>query len=54
MLTDLADYYLGKQQNAVTNTGLDGKPVDVPDRRDSTARLWNRVKRFGSKPTPPA
>ena len=46
------DYYLGKQQNAVTNTGLDGKPVDVPDRGSGKARLWDRVKHLGSKTKP--
>lgn len=29
----MPDFYLGKQQNAVTNTGLDGEIVDVPHRR---------------------
>ena len=29
----MPDFYLGKQQNAVTNTGLDGEAVDVPQRR---------------------
>jgi MFS family permease len=28
----MPDFYLGKQQNAVTNTGLDGERVDVPQR----------------------
>lgn len=28
----MPDFYLGKQQNAVTNTGLDGERVDVPTR----------------------
>lgn len=32
----MPDYYLGKQQNAVTNTGLDGDAVDVPERRAET------------------
>lgn len=26
----MPNYYLGKQQNAVTNTGLDGEKVDIP------------------------
>lgn len=30
----MPDYYLGKQQNAVTNTGLDGERVDVPQREE--------------------
>ena len=29
----MPDFYLGKQQNAVTNTGLDGEAVDVPQRQ---------------------
>ncbi|CAG9955496.1 unnamed protein product [Clonostachys rosea f. rosea IK726] len=29
----MPDFYLGKQQNAVTNTGLDGDRVDVPQRQ---------------------
>lgn len=29
----MPDFYLGKQQNAVTNTGLDGERVDVPQRQ---------------------
>ncbi|TPX12767.1 uncharacterized protein E0L32_000944 [Thyridium curvatum] len=33
----MPDFYLGKQQNAITNTGLDGELVDVPQRRDETA-----------------
>ncbi|KAF0317888.1 hypothetical protein GQ607_014912 [Colletotrichum asianum] len=28
----MPDFYLGKQQNAVTNTGLDGEAVDLPQR----------------------
>ena len=28
----MPDFYLGKQQNAVTNTGLDGEKVEVPQR----------------------
>ncbi|KAF4463474.1 Siderophore iron transporter 3 [Fusarium albosuccineum] len=28
----MPDFYLGKQQNAVTNTGLDGEAVEVPQR----------------------
>ncbi|KKY30610.1 putative siderophore iron [Diaporthe ampelina] len=30
----MPDFYLGKQQNAITNTGLDGERVDVPTRED--------------------
>ncbi|KPM39849.1 Siderophore iron transporter 3 [Neonectria ditissima] len=29
----MPDFYLGKQQNAVMNTGLDGERVDVPQRQ---------------------
>jgi MFS family permease len=29
----MPDFYLGKQQNAVTNTGLDGETVGVPQRQ---------------------
>jgi hypothetical protein len=29
----MPDFYLGKQQNAVTNTGLDGELVSIPERR---------------------
>ncbi|KAH6892507.1 major facilitator superfamily domain-containing protein [Thelonectria olida] len=29
----MPDFYLGKQQNAVTNTGLDGERIDVPQRQ---------------------
>lgn len=31
----MPDFYLGKQQNAVTNTGLDGERVDVPQRQSA-------------------
>lgn len=43
----MLDYYLGKQQNAVTNTGLDGEPVHVPQRGDEESKggLWNSLKR---------
>lgn len=33
----MPDFYLGKQQNAVTNTGLDGERVDVPTAESSGA-----------------
>lgn len=32
----MPDYYLGKQQNAVTNTGLDGEQVKVPQRETAS------------------
>ncbi|KIW85436.1 hypothetical protein Z517_00826 [Fonsecaea pedrosoi CBS 271.37] len=37
----MPDYYLGKQQNAVTNTGLDGEPVGPPPR--ASGRREQRV-----------
>ena len=37
----MPDFYLGKQQNAVTNTGLDGESVDVP-RRQADETVGNR------------
>ena len=43
----LPDYYLGKQQNAVTNTTPDGQPVEIPahnERKDSSSGLWNSFK----------
>jgi MFS family permease len=33
VLTFSADFYLGKQQNAVTNTGVDGQPLQVDQRQ---------------------
>ena len=30
----MPDFYLGKQQNAVTGTALDGEPVHVPQREE--------------------
>lgn len=42
----MPDFYLGKQQNAVTNTGLDGEQVDVPQRQPENQE---DVKK-GSKP----
>lgn len=33
----MPDFYLGEQQNAVTNTGLDGEAVDVPERQNEAA-----------------
>lgn len=43
----LPDYYLGKQQNAVTNTTPDGQHVDIHvhnEEKDSPSGLWNRFK----------
>lgn len=48
MLILSLDYYLGRQQNAVTNTGLDGQVVGVPDRsyvNEGKPGLWNTIKR---------
>lgn len=43
----MPNYYLGKQQNAVTNTGLDGEAVDVPvQRTNETTKSgwWAKIK----------
>jgi hypothetical protein len=37
----MPDFYLGKQQNAVTNTGLDGEAVAVPQRQSEGEGLGN-------------
>ncbi|KFY32793.1 hypothetical protein V495_08729 [Pseudogymnoascus sp. VKM F-4514 (FW-929)] len=50
----MPDYYLGKQQNAVTNTGLDGELLQVPahatceneERAASKQGIWSKVKSF--------
>lgn len=43
----MPDFYLGEQQNAVTNIGLDGEAVDVPRRESgSPATGHNRPKPF--------
>ncbi|KAF7557405.1 hypothetical protein G7Z17_g664 [Cylindrodendrum hubeiense] len=43
----MPNYYLGKQQNAVTNTGLDGEQVDVPQRQsDDHAESSDAPKPF--------
>lgn len=49
----MPDYYLGKQQNAVTNTGVDGMPVQVEGRRDETKQpgIFAKVKRFYRRET---
>lgn len=49
----MPNYYLGKQQNAVNNKGLDGEVVDVPDQigekenlvtaEPKSASLWQKV-----------
>ncbi|KAH7147130.1 major facilitator superfamily domain-containing protein [Dactylonectria estremocensis] len=38
----MPDFYLGQQQNAVTNTGLDGERIEVPQRNQSRSlyRRW--------------
>lgn len=39
----MPDFYLGRQQNAVTNTGLDGELVDVPERqREETVQTGEK------------
>jgi hypothetical protein len=52
----MPDFYLGKQQNAITNTGLDGEHVDVPSReREEAAEapapqtLYHRLVKFYRK-----
>ena len=45
----MPDFYLGKQQNAVTNTGLDGERVDVPQRQPEHPRDLSQAKE-GPKP----
>jgi MFS family permease len=44
----MPNYYLGKQQNAVSNRGLDGELVEVPAPREKTASsqtsIWSRIK----------
>ncbi|CAG8953061.1 hypothetical protein HYFRA_00003255 [Hymenoscyphus fraxineus] len=42
----MPDFYLGKQQNAVTNTGLDGEAVDIQSRNQDGTSTTNE----GSKP----
>lgn len=45
--TDLgADYYLGKQQNAITNTGVDGQPVDMEHIIEEERKngIWYKLK----------
>lgn len=47
------DYYLGKQQNAVNNLGVDGQPVDIEQRGEveKKAGVLEKVKRFYRKET---
>ncbi|KAK2612254.1 hypothetical protein QQS21_001680 [Conoideocrella luteorostrata] len=55
----MPDYYLGKQQNAVNNKGLDGEVVDVPGQhgekgdtvatQPESASLWQKVLAFYRK-----
>ncbi|KAH7092607.1 major facilitator superfamily domain-containing protein [Paraphoma chrysanthemicola] len=49
----MPDYYLGKQQNAVTNKGVDGQIVEVEQREQSEQKggAWEKVKRFYRKET---
>lgn len=53
----MPNYYLGKQQNAVTNRGLDGEAVDVPSRAETESHeqqrsgVWARLKKLYYKET---
>jgi hypothetical protein len=53
VLTGVTDYYLGKQQNAVTNTGVDGQPIEVARREEKEKKpgMFEKVKRFYRKET---
>lgn len=43
----MPDYYLGKQQNAVTNKGVDGQIVDVERREEQEAKgFLGKIKKF--------
>ncbi|KAK4496650.1 hypothetical protein PRZ48_012632 [Zasmidium cellare] len=44
----MPNYYLGKQQNAVTNTGLDGKPIELrsDEQSEEPKGLMARIKRI--------
>ncbi|KAL5338676.1 hypothetical protein BJX70DRAFT_388411 [Aspergillus crustosus] len=52
----MPNYYLGKQQNAINNRGVDGEVVDVPDEHQQRqvaqrepGSLWQRVLAWYSK-----
>ncbi|KAH6616644.1 major facilitator superfamily domain-containing protein [Boeremia exigua] len=49
----MPDYYLGKQQNAVTNKGVDGQLVQVEQRVQSTDKTgtWVKIKNIYRKET---
>lgn len=44
----MPDFYLGKQQNAITNTGLDGERVDIPTREEG-AQVANDAPQSSDK-----
>lgn len=43
----MPDFYLGKQQNAITNTGLDGERVDIPSREDGAQEVDTAPQKQG-------
>ncbi|PVH75838.1 MFS general substrate transporter [Cadophora sp. DSE1049] len=46
----MPDFYLGEQQNAVTNTGLDGERIEVPTRTEiEGGSFWKRWTAFYRK-----
>ncbi|KAE8373865.1 major facilitator superfamily domain-containing protein [Aspergillus bertholletiae] len=45
----MPDYYLGPQHNAVTNLGLDGKPVELPTGDKQEPGFQARLKRMFSR-----
>lgn len=45
----MPDFYLGEQQNAVTNTGLDGERVDVPTRHTGDEAVTTQSKSLYQK-----
>ncbi|KAF2622402.1 MFS general substrate transporter [Macroventuria anomochaeta] len=49
----MPDYYLGKQQNAVTNKGVDGQLVETERRAEETEKtgLWVKVQSLYRKET---
>ncbi|KAJ8117418.1 hypothetical protein OPT61_g1372 [Boeremia exigua] len=49
----IADYYLGKQQNAVTNTGVDGQMVEIKERKSRADKtgFWEKIRGLYRKET---
>lgn len=45
-----ADYYLGKQQNAITNTDVLGEATEVPQNQhvksEDNKGTWQKIKNF--------